>query len=218
MMSRPVWLAAALLGLMLWPPVRHLTESSMTAHMVLQYTALMVVGALIVSRPVGAPTPRWMRELQRGNEHGVAGLLAFALTMALLMVPRVLDLALVDARIEGLKLLALVASGAALKLSWRRAGVVVQAFFLGNVLPMMAVVGTLYQDASIRVCNAYRLDDQQTLGAALCWLAAGVGALWLLQVWRAQLSKCMVPETCVCHRTDSHAGCAHRQQHRIARS
>lgn len=218
MMSRPVWLAAALLGLMLWPPVRHLTESSMTAHMLLQYTALMVVGALIVSRPVGAPTPRWMCELQRGNEHGVAGLLAFALTLALLMVPRVLDLALVDARVEGLKLLALVASGAALKLSWRPAGVVVQAFFLGNVLPMMAVVGTLYQDPSTRVCNAYRLDDQQTLGAALCWLAAGVGALWLLQVWRAQSSKCMVSETCVCHRTDSHAGCAHRQQHRIARS
>ncbi len=84
-----------------------------------------------------------------------------------------------------MKLIALLATGAALRLSWQRAGIVVQAFFLGNVLPMSAVVGTLFQDSAIRVCNAYRLDDQQTLGIALVWLAVAVAAIWLLHaVWR----------------------------------
>ena len=147
----------------------------MTPHMLLQYPALMTAGALLA----GAMPLGWRQGFQRWNELGIAGLLAVALTLAVLMVPRLLDLALVDMRVETLKLLALILAGAALRLSWRRAGTVVQAFFLGNVLPMMAVAGTLYQDSTTRLCNAYLLDDQQTLGAALGWAAAGILALWL---------------------------------------
>ena len=177
-------LGLLLLAVVLLPPVRRATESSMTGHMLLQYPALMLAGALLVG-----PVPRrWMEGeqyggLQRCNELGIAGLLASAIAMALLMVPRVLDLALADPRVEAVKLLALVASGAAIRLSWQRAGTVIQAFYLGNMLPMLAVVGMLYQDSPTRVCNAYRLDDQQTLGAALVWAAAGIAALWLLRLW-----------------------------------
>jgi hypothetical protein len=167
-----------LLVLMLLPPVRRATESGMTTHMLLQYPALMLAGALLV----GAVPSRWQRHWQRFNQLGIAGLLATALAMALLMAPRVLDLALVDPSIESIKLFALVASGAALALSWQRAGIVIQAFFLGNVLPMLAVVGTLYQESPARLCNAYRLDDQQTLGTALVWVSAGVLAAWLLHL------------------------------------
>ena len=168
--------ALLLLSLMLLPPVRRMTESSMTAHMLIQYPYLMLVGALLVKK---LPA-RWLSGAQRWNELGIAGLVGSALALSVLMVPRVLDLALVDARVEALKLIALVASGAALRLSWQRAGVIVQAFFLGNMLPMTAVVGTLYQDSGARVCNAYRLDDQQTLGLALVLVAIATAALWLL--------------------------------------
>jgi hypothetical protein len=167
-----------LLVLMLLPPVRRATESGMTTHMLVQYPALMLAGALLV----GAVPSRWQRHWQRFNQLGIAGLLGVALTMALLMVPRVLDLALVDPFIESAKLFALVASGAALALSWQRAGIVIQAFFLGNVLPMLAVVGTLYQDSPARLCNAYRLDDQQMLGTALLWVSAGILTAWLLSL------------------------------------
>jgi hypothetical protein len=173
-----------LLALMLLPPVRRAAESGMTAHMLLQYPALMLAGALLV---------RWVprqgqRALQRFNQLGIAGLLATALAMTLLMVPRVLDLALVDPFIESAKLFALVASGAALALSWQRAGTVIQAFFLGNVLPMLAVVGTLYQDSATRLCSAYLLDDQQNLGMALVLLSVAVAALWLLRLgWPLQI-------------------------------
>jgi hypothetical protein len=167
-----------LLALLLLPPVRRAAESSMTAHMLLQYPALLLAGALLA----GPAAQRWHRGVQRFNELGIAGLLGTALVMALLMVPRVLDLALVDARVESLKLIALVGSGAALALSWQRAGTVIQAFFLGNVLPMLAVVGTLYQDSPTRLCNAYRLDDQQNLGTALVGVSVAVATLWLLQL------------------------------------
>ncbi len=172
-----------LLALMLLPPVRRMTESGMTAHMLIQYPCLMLVGALLVA----ALPARWLARAQRWNELGIAGLVGSALTLAVLMIPRVLDLALVDARVEAMKLIALIASGAALRLSWQRAGVVLQAFFLGNVLPMTAVVGTLYQESATRVCNAYRLDDQQILGQALVWIAIATAALWLVQVSTASL-------------------------------
>lgn len=177
MNHRPV-AGFALLLVLLWPPVRHATEASMAAHMLVQYTGLLVAGALLAEplvRPGG-------RGLQRWNELGIAGLAGSALTLAVLMVPRLLDLALTDWRVESLKLLALVLTGAALRLSWQRAGTVVQAFFLGNVLPMTVVVGTLYQDSPTRVCNAYLLDDQRLLGVGLVWAALAVVAAWMLRL------------------------------------
>lgn len=167
--------------LMLVPPLRRTIESSMTTHMLIQYPCLMLVGALSAQ---WLPT-RWLTHADRWNELGLSGLVGSALVLAVLMVPRVLDLALVNERVEALKLIALFASGAALRLSWQPAGVVLQAFFLGNVLAMTAVVGILYQDSAVRVCNAYRLDDQQNLGLALVGVAIGVAAIWSLHTaWR----------------------------------
>jgi hypothetical protein len=167
-----------LLLVMLLPPVRRATEASMTAHMLVQYTSLLLAGGLLAE---GLPA-RWQQAVQRWNELGIAGLVGSSLALAVLMVPRVLDLALTDLRVECLKLVALVLTGAALRLSWQRAGPLVQVFFLGNLLPMIVVVGTLYQDSATRVCNAYRLDDQQDLGLALVWVAVAVLVLWLLRL------------------------------------
>ena len=182
---------ALLLLLMLAPPIRKLTESSMIAHMLIQYPCLMLAGLLLV-REVPA---RWLSATERWNELGISGFVGSALALALLMIPRVLDLALVDGGVEAMKMLALVGSGAALALSWLRAGVVMQAFFLGNVLWMTAVVGMLYQDAAVRVCNAYRLDDQQDLGRALVLIAIAIGVIWSLHTaWsRAQLRSSVLP-------------------------
>jgi hypothetical protein len=173
-------LGGALLVLLLLPAVRHAAESSMTSHMLVQYTGALLAGGLLIG--ARAHAGRWHRAAQRWNELGIAGLTGSGIALAVLMVPRVLDLALVDGRVEAAKLLTLVLVGTALRLSWRPAGSVVQAFFLGNVLPMMAVVGTLYQDSATRVCNAYLLDDQRTLGAGLVWLAIGIAAAWLLRL------------------------------------
>lgn len=170
-----VALGAVLLIALMLPPLRHALEAGMSLHMLVQYPALLLAGALLA-----AAVPAGLRQrLSAWNAMGISGLTAFALIAAVLMIPRVLDLVLIDWRAESAKVMALLLAGAVLRPSWRAAGLVVQGFFLGNVLPMTLVVGTLYQDAPLRLCNAYRLDDQQQLGFALVWGATAVAVAWL---------------------------------------
>ena len=177
-------LGLALCVLLAWPALRHALEASMWRHMVLQFPLLMAAGALLAA----ALPPRARAAGARWNAHGIAGLVGVAVVLGVLMVPRVLDLALREPAIEAAKCAALVLAGAALRLSWRAAGLVVQGFFLGNVLPMTAVVGQLYIDAPLRLCNAYLLDDQARLGQWLIGLAALLALGWLAQVgwWMAR--------------------------------
>ena len=176
MNARRPWLAGGALGLVLALPwTREAMESSMWRHMLLQFPAWLLAGALLAA----ALPPRARAAVARWNAHGIAGLVAVAVTLAVLMVPRVLDLALRRPDIEAAKLATLLLAGVALCLSWRPAGLVVQFFFLGNLLPMMVVVGQLYIDSPLRLCNAYLLDDQARLGAWLIGGAAVLGAAWL---------------------------------------
>lgn len=172
----------ALLGTTMSPPLRHSLEASMSLHMLAQYPALMLAGALLGA---GCPASA-RRRLSAWNELGITGLAACLLILAVLMIPRVLDLALADPRVEVAKVAGLLFAGALLPASWRAAGRLVQGFFLGNLLPMTIVAGVLYQDSPLRLCNAYRLDDQQQLGFSLVLVASGVALAWLLRVAREQ--------------------------------
>lgn len=167
----------ALLALLALPAVRHAMEASMWRHMIVQAPLWIAAGALAA----GAVPERIRRALAPWNVSGISGLAIATVTLALLMVPRTLDLALVDPRIEAIKLAALFATGAALRLSWRRASTVLQFFFLGNMLSMMAIAGMLYMNSPLRLCNAYLLDDQERLGDWLTTAAAVFGVAWL--VW-----------------------------------
>ena len=172
------WSAAAALAIMLLPPARHALESSMTLHMLVQAPLLMLCGAVLV-----AALPQRLRSrLDRWNAHGIAGLFAVALGTALLMIPRLLDLAVADGRVDAAKVAGLLVCGAALRLSCAPAGALVQGFFLGNVLPMTAVVGQQYQDSPLRLCNAYLLGDQVRLGTALVGAAVLVGLAWFVRL------------------------------------
>ena len=89
--------------------------------------------------------------------------------------------------IETTKFALLLLAGAALRLSWAPAGLLMQGFFLGNLLPMMAVAGQLYADSPVRICNAYLLDDQARLGEWLIALACVAAVGWLAQVARTMV-------------------------------
>lgn len=180
LIHNPVLLGLFVLTALLLPPLRPLLEARMSTHMLLQFPLLLMAGALLAD----AVPPGARQRLQTWNAHGITGLTFAALVLALAMVPRLLDLALVDLRVEALKCAALLLGGAALRGSWQRAGTVVQGFFLGNTLPMMAIAGWLYETAPARLCNAYRLDEQQWLGQALTWAAAGIAAVWFWRVSR----------------------------------
>lgn len=177
--------ALALLCLLALPGVRNFLEAGMTRHMLVQFPLLALTGFCLAS----ALPRRWLARANRWNGYGITGLFAIALMLAILMIPRVLDLALVDIRIELAKWLALILCGAALRLSWQPAGLLVQGFFLGNVLPMTAVVGYLFESSPVRVCNAYLLDDQVWLGQGLVWIAAAIGLVWFAGLVRTLMQK-----------------------------
>ncbi|MDE2413333.1 MAG: hypothetical protein KGM60_01070 [Comamonadaceae bacterium] len=164
-----------LAALLASPPLRHWLEVTMWRHMLLQFPLWLLAGALLAA----TLAPRVRHALADCNAHGIAGLVGLGVVLAVLMVPRVLDLALRDAGIEAAKCAALLLAGALLRLSWRPAGLVVQAFFLGMQLPMMVVVGQLYIDSPLRLCNAYLRDDQERLGRWLIALAALLAVAWL---------------------------------------
>lgn len=168
-------LALAILLLLALPPVRRWLESTMSLHMLAQAPLLALAGALLAA----AMPAHWRSRSERWNAYGLSGLVAFALVMSLLMIPRVLDLALADLRFDAAKWLALVAAGGALRLSWSRAGLLVQGFFLGNVLPMTALAGQAYQDSPLRLCNGYLREDQVWLGQALVTVAVVVAVAWI---------------------------------------
>lgn len=188
-MRPPAWCTPArqgLAGLLLAallasPPLRQWLEASMWRHMLLQFPPWMLAGALLAA----ALPPRARGGIARWNAHGIAGLVCVGVALSVLMVPRVLDLALQDAGTEAAKCAALLLAGAAIRLSWGPAGLVVQCFFLGMQLPMMVVVGQLYIDSPLRLCNAYLLDDQERLGRWLIAVAALLALAWLAHAaWR----------------------------------
>ncbi|MBC7718835.1 MAG: hypothetical protein H7Z77_03445 [Chitinophagaceae bacterium] len=177
-----------LLALLALPVARRFLEGSMTLHMLVQYPLLMLCGALLASRLPAVclkPDPAGRSAGNGWNAHGITGLFASAVILAILMIPRVLDLALISPAVEFSKMAALLFCGAALRLSWQAAGWLVQGFFLGQVLPMSVVVGTLYESSPVRVCNAYLLGDQVLLGRLLVWIAAGVALAWLAGLFRS---------------------------------
>ncbi|WP_404299904.1 hypothetical protein [Alicycliphilus denitrificans] len=174
-------LGLILLAVLAWPGARQWLEATMWRHMLLQFPLWLLAGTLLASA-----LPRRARSaIASCNAHGIAGLVGVGVVLSVLMVPRVLDLALRDLGIEAAKCAALLLAGALLRLSWRPAGLVVQSFFLGMLLPMMVVVGQLYIDSPLRLCNAYLQDDQERLGRWLIALGTLLAIAWLAHTaWR----------------------------------
>lgn len=170
------YLGVAVLLALPVPALRSTMEGDMALHMLLQFP-LILLGGWLLARGLPAQA---RASLQQWNHAGIAGLLAASLVLMFWMLPRALDMALADVTMELCKFLTLALAGAALQLSWRAAGLIVRGFFLGNVLPMMMVVGWLYVAAPVRICNAYLSSDQLRAGSGLLAVAMAGCAVWLL--------------------------------------
>ncbi len=170
-------IAIALVALLAFTPLRSALESSMTAHMLVQLPLLLLCGWLFAAR-----APRWLLSLQARvqswNAGGAAGLLLTSAIATTWMIPRALDLSVTSNTVDALKFASLLLAGVVLFNSWRRAGALGQAFFIGNVTWMMAVAGLLLRDAPVRVCTSYLTQDQQYAGTGLLLLGTAIGVRW----------------------------------------
>ncbi len=166
---------AVLLFVLLTPAVRGTMEGDMALHMLLQFPLILLAGWLLAAESP-AQTKAWLRQW---NHAGICGLLLASIVLMFWMIPRALDMALANRAVECWKFLTLLLAGAALELSWQSAGMIVRGFFLGNVLPMMMVVGWLYVEAPVRICNSYLTNDQLRAGSGLLALAIAGSLVWI---------------------------------------
>ena len=160
--------------LLLIPPLRHILEASMLTHMLIEFPLLFIAGWLAGGwlthhrLPAGLPAV--------ADAHGLLGLALASSVGALWMIPSMLDLSLLDASVQASKYASWTLCGLLFRSSWKRAGPVVSAFFLGNTGWMLATAGLLYQEAQQRLCVSYLLDEQLITGRGLVALAILIGA------------------------------------------
>jgi hypothetical protein len=163
---------------------RQQMESSMALHMLLQIPLLLCAGALIASTLAAASRERhvlaWLAGHWRSHdENGVTGLVALTVASAYWMIPKALDHVLASPTADFWKIVSLLAIGAMLPGAFARANRIIQLFFLGNLVSMMAIAGMLYQDAPQRLCNSYLMDDQVVAGTGLVVFAIAIALAWV---------------------------------------
>ncbi len=151
-------------------------EASMAGHMVLELPLLFACGWWAAHAAGGAGRGRW----PAWDAYRLPMLLAALLVTSLWMLPLTLDLAVLDPRVNLLKVASLVAAGFLCGVAWARAGLVLQGFFLFNWTWMTITAGLLYQDAPQQLCSVYLNDQQAQAGVGIVTLAALLLVFWLL--------------------------------------
>ncbi|HJV59808.1 MAG TPA: hypothetical protein VJ743_02625, partial [Albitalea sp.] len=150
------WLFALLPLALGWPALRHLVESRMALHMLLEFPALLAAGA---SASVLAARQPVLRQVLRAGAlldwRGWTGATLTSLVALTWMIPSALDASLLSGTVESAKLASWWMAGAVLAGSVRRMDPEVLLFFVGNLAWMSASAGMLYLDAPLRLCVNY---------------------------------------------------------------
>lgn len=159
--------------------------ASMSLHMLVHIPLLVLSGVALQSalRYQGVGRSAFVQSLLRPyyalNEYGLPGLILVSFAAAYWMVPKALDDVLVSPLMATAKYIGLVLMGMVFMESWRRAHLVFRLFFFGNFSWMMAIVGLLYYDNPVRLCNFYLQSDQEIAGIGLVIMACVLPLLWL---------------------------------------
>lgn len=177
-LHHPILLAALFAwGVLAYPLVRLGLESIMATH-VLQMGLLMGIGGLL-GKALG---PIRTGEIAGCNRHGITGTVLALTTLAFWLLPVSLDRALDRVSWEVAKFISLpLLLGLPLARSWPQLSPIARGALWANAIPMAAVMGWLYREAPIRLCNNYLINDQKTLGLALWGLAAAIAVYWTLR-------------------------------------
>ena len=153
------------------PKVRHLIESSMAVHMLVQMPLLILAGYLIHTRP---------QHSSYKLTTSAAQWLWIYLTSMFWMLPISLDKALIYPAWDVFKIVSLLITGAVLKLVFQSYRLLA-LFFIGSMVMMLFFVGFNYQQSDVRLCNAYLIESQQLTGTGLIIVAS---SLLLFLFWK----------------------------------
>ncbi len=178
MSARRLVAASVGLWLLLWlPAARSILEGDMALHMAVQVPALIALG-VVVGVAARRREPHWLAD---ADWLGIPGILAVVLGTSFWMLPRALDQAVSDVRVDLIKFLTLpLLVGLPLGLSWRRMPPLGRAFIWANFIPKLGAVGALYLGAPTRLCAYYRLDQQILAGWTLIAVAVALGMTWFI--------------------------------------
>jgi hypothetical protein len=157
-------------------PTRQLIETSMVWHMAVQFPLLLLTGWFVGKRYSSWFNKPWV---DRYNHQGLTGMLLVSLVLAYWMLPLAIDSALVNYSFDSLKIVSLMICGAILYDFFSRAHWVIQLFFLGYTLSMLAWLGVYFTNTDLRLCNAYSIESQAQAGKALLGLAILLGLAWV---------------------------------------
>lgn len=180
-----VWLLAGAPLLLVIDPIRHLVESRMAAHMLLQFPLLIAAGWALSG--VCATRARWLgRFIDALDAHGLLGISFASCVLAFWMIPTALDLALLSEPVRWAKYASLWLTGVLLRRSHQRLSDELALFFVGTLVWMMATVGLVYQTLPQRLCVSYLIGEQRWTGMGLvaAALLLGATALWHVIVGR----------------------------------
>lgn len=183
-MKRGYGLMMALAGLVVLalPPVRNELESTLIGHMVIQLPLLILCGWIL-----GQALGPIRKQEEACNRYGLTGLLLALFTLAFWLLPRSLDSALLEPAYETAKFVTLpLLAGVPLARSWPRLAAVFRWFLLANIIPMLVVMGWLYEQSPVRLCNNYLMDQQLLLARALWAIAGALALLWILRAFTAR--------------------------------
>lgn len=170
------------------PSARHLLESTMTLHMLVQIPLLVCAGWLMIR----AIPKRLDAAIAKWNYNGVSGLLLASLASMVWMLPRELDGAIDYSVIELAKFLSVpLLIGGALALSWRRMSFVVRGVFMVELIATTFRLGWLYLVSPVRLCSNYPLNQQEQLGQGLLVIGCVISLLlaWQLLCGRIKVER-----------------------------
>tara|TARA_B100000315_G_C14508925_1_gene556017 strand:+ start:407 stop:1054 length:648 start_codon:yes stop_codon:yes gene_type:complete len=153
-------------------------ELTMAGHVLIQLPLLVVCGWLITP---SLPS-RLKSSIEKYNEYGIPGILIVIFTALFWMLPRSLDAALATPVMEFAKFVTLpTLIGIPLALSWPLMTPVAKGFVIGNLLSMLVVLGWLYAQAPVRLCNYYLINQQQQTGTLLLVITAVIALYFTLK-------------------------------------
>jgi hypothetical protein len=111
-------------------------------------------------------------------------------TILIWMLPRFIDLSLVNPIAELAKFISLsILVGGSLAISWEKSNPFLRGFMKANAISMLGVLAFLYIHAPVRICNSYLVSDQERLGYAFLLSAIALGIAWSIPLFAPPLNE-----------------------------